>query len=104
MIVVADSGPLHYLILLNQTELLRQPLRSLERSHADLVLIDETAGRAEARRRNLRVTVTTHTVASAGRRRRRTGCRSSGDAATAIACAIQVLGCCRVGRSACDDR
>jgi predicted nucleic acid-binding protein len=42
MIVVADSGPLHYLILLR----------------ADLILIDDFSGRAEARRRSLRVTGT----------------------------------------------
>lgn len=116
MIVVADSGPLHYLILIEQTELLhrlygqvfvpdavaselesagsppavsawisRPPswvtvtpvppeqlesvtddLDSGERAaialagaiHADLLLIDDAAGRAEARRRNLRVTGT----------------------------------------------
>jgi len=116
MIVVADSGPLHYLILLNQTELLHrfygqviipeavvkeltsggapQPVRGWlskpppwlrvqtvssaqlalvtsdldlgEREaiaiahllHADLLLIDEISGRAEARRRSLRVTGT----------------------------------------------
>ena len=116
MIVVADSGPLHYLILLNQTELLHriyrqvivpeavlreltlasapQPVKdwfarcpswlqiqsvpfaetelvtidldlgereAIALAHllgADLLLIDETAGRAEARRRNLRVTGT----------------------------------------------
>ncbi len=37
MIVVADRGPLHYLILLRD-------------------LIDESAGRAEARRRSIRIT------------------------------------------------
>jgi predicted nucleic acid-binding protein len=116
MIVVADSGPLHYLILLDCTELLQRfygrvlvpdavaselssvgtppivrdwieqppswvdvvPVSSEavqgiteeldlgERSAialaatlgADLLLIDEAAGRAEARRRNLRVTGT----------------------------------------------
>ena len=116
MIVVADSGPLHYLILLDHAELLRRfygrvavpdavaaelisvgapdavrawmahppswvevlpvaseavaavsdDLDTGERSaialaeilHADLLLIDEAAGRAEARRRNLRVTGT----------------------------------------------
>jgi predicted nucleic acid-binding protein len=116
MIVVADSGPLHYLILLDHADLLRrfygqvmvpdavaielssvsappavrdwisQPptwvtvipvtpeqLQAIsedldlgERSaialaavlKADLLLIDEAAGRAEARRRNLRVTGT----------------------------------------------
>ena len=116
MIVVADSGPLHYLILLDHSELLRRfysrvvvpdavaselsaagapptvrdwilqlpPWVSVvpvaleavetitddldlgERSaialtatlSADLLLIDEAAGRAEARRRNLRVTGT----------------------------------------------
>ena len=116
MIVVADSGPLHYLILLDQTELLHrfygqvivpeavfkeltfgrapQPVREWlskrpswlsvqavpssqlelvtddldlgEREaialaqllHADLLLIDESSGRAEARRRSLRVTGT----------------------------------------------
>ena len=116
MIVVADSGPLHYLILLDYTELLRrfysrvvvpdavaselsaagapptvrdwilQPpswvsvvpvaLEAVETITddldlgeraaialaatlgADLLLIDEAAGRAEARRRNLRVTGT----------------------------------------------
>jgi predicted nucleic acid-binding protein len=116
MIVVADSGPLHYLILLDQTELLHrfygqivvpqavlreltsadtpQPVRDwlssppawlrvqeaprnqvqlitadldlgekeaialAELLRADLLLIDETAGRAEARRRGLRVTGT----------------------------------------------
>lgn len=116
MIVVADSGPLHYLILLGHTELLRRfygevvvpeavatelcsvlapaavrdwisrppswvkvvpvepeqvqtvtdDLDLGERSaialaitlHADLLLIDEAEGRAEAKRRNLRVTGT----------------------------------------------
>ncbi len=116
MIVVADSSPLHYLILVEQADLLRQlyeevlvpdavaaelraaasppavrewvstPLSWLrvvevtirdidpvsdeldlgeraaialaERTRADLLLIDETAGRAEARRRRLRVTGT----------------------------------------------
>ena len=116
MIVVADSGPLHYLILLDQTELLShfygqvvvpeavlreltsgrapQPVRdwlsrppswlriqavpsdqlelitddldlgereAIVLAHllqADLLLIDESLGRAEARRRNLRVTGT----------------------------------------------
>jgi len=116
MIVVADTGPLHYLILLDHVELLHRfygqvvvpdavaielsspsapsPVRDWmarappwlsvvpvesdrvraitddldlgERAaialaatiHADLLLIDEAAGRAEARRRNLRVTGT----------------------------------------------
>jgi predicted nucleic acid-binding protein len=116
MIVVADSGPLHYLILLDHADLLRrfygqvmvpdavaielssvsappavrdwisrpstwvtvipvaaEQLQAIsedldlgERSaialaavlKADLLLIDEAAGRAEARRRNLRVTGT----------------------------------------------
>lgn len=116
MIVVADSSPLHYLILLEQTEILRrlyenvllpdavaaelraasaprqvsewmsrppswlrtidvpaEDIASLpdeldlgeraaialaERTGADLLLIDESAGRAEARRRSLRVTGT----------------------------------------------
>jgi predicted nucleic acid-binding protein len=116
MIVVADSGPLHYLILLEQIELLRRfygqvlvpepvagelsataapatvrewirkppawvevrPVPSdavsmitedldlgeraaialAETVHADLLLIDEAAGRAEAKRRHLRVTGT----------------------------------------------
>jgi predicted nucleic acid-binding protein len=116
MIVVADSGPLHYLILLDQTELLHrfygqviipeavdreltsgktpQPVRewlsnppawlrvqavsssqlelvtadldlgereAIALAHllrADLLLIDEISGRAEAHRRSLRVTGT----------------------------------------------
>jgi len=116
MIVVADSGPLHYLILLEQIELLRrfygqvlvpEPVANelsaagapavvrewitkpptwvdvravtpdavsmitddldlgeraaialAETMHADLLLIDEAAGRAEAKRRHLRVTGT----------------------------------------------
>jgi predicted nucleic acid-binding protein len=116
MIVVADSGPLHYLILLDQTELLHrfygqvvvpeavvreltsggtpQPVtdwlskppswlrvqavpssqlelvtddldlgerEAIALAHllrADLLLIDEASGRAEARRRSLRVTGT----------------------------------------------
>src|SRR5438552_932555 len=116
MIVVADSSPLHYLILLEQTELLhrlyaevaipdtvaaelraaesprrvnewlsnppswlrvvvvtanelvsvseeldlgeRAAIALAERIEAQLLLIDEIAGRAEARRRNLRVTGT----------------------------------------------
>jgi predicted nucleic acid-binding protein len=116
MIVIADSGPLHYLILLEQTELLhhfygevivpeavadelravgspqpvsdwmrrtpswmklasvtaeeiasiageldlgeRAAIALAEKRRADLLLIDETAGRAEARRRGLRVTGT----------------------------------------------
>jgi predicted nucleic acid-binding protein len=116
MIVVADSGPLHYLILLEHIELLRRfygqvlvpepvaaelsaagaspavrewikkppswvDVRSVppetvsmisddldlgeraaialaETMHADLLLIDEAAGRAEAKRRHLRVTGT----------------------------------------------
>lgn len=127
MIVVADSGPLHYLILLEETELLRQLYENViipqsvadelhapgapqivskwlkappswleivrvtdeeiasvsedldlgeraaialaERIGAALLLIDETAGRAEARRRSLRVTGTLgvlRTAAEAG--------------------------------------
>ena len=116
MIVVADSGPLHYLILLEHIELLRrfygqvlvpEPVAAelsaaaapavvrewitkpptwvevravpsdavsmitddldlgeraaialAETVHADLLLIDESAGRAEAKRRHLRVTGT----------------------------------------------
>jgi predicted nucleic acid-binding protein len=116
MIVVADSGPLHYLILLDHTELLEHFYRQVvvpdsvageltaaatprvvrewmarppswvdvrlvpseavaavtddldlgeraaialaETVQADLLLIDEAAGRAEARRRHLRVTGT----------------------------------------------
>ena len=116
MIVVADSGPLHYLILLEQTELLprfygqvfvpeavlqeltankapqlvrewlskppgwlrpqsvapdqldlvtedldlgeREAIALAHLLGADLLLIDETSGRAEARRRHLRVTGT----------------------------------------------
>jgi predicted nucleic acid-binding protein len=116
MIVVADSGPLHYLVLLDQADLLHrfygqvvipeavrreltsgktpQPVKewlsdpppwlrveavtssqlalvtddldlgereAIAIAHllrADLLLIDETSGRAEARRRNLRVTGT----------------------------------------------
>lgn len=116
MIVVADSGPLHYLILVGSVDLLhrfygqvlvpdavagelaasgapaavrdwigapptwvdvqamaaealaaitddldlgeRAALALAERAHADLVLIDDAAGRAEARRRRLRVTGT----------------------------------------------
>ena len=127
MIVVADSGPLHYLILLEQADLLRrlygdvlipdtvaaelraagsppavsqwvsappswlqvvevtsQEIDSVseeldageraaialaESTRADLLLIDESAGRAEARRRSLRVTGTLgvlRTAAEAG--------------------------------------
>lgn len=116
MIVVADSGPLHYLILLEQVDLLQrfygqvlvpepvarelshestpamvrewitkppvwvdvQPVSAealstvtddldlgeraaialAETMHADLLLIDEAAGRVEAKRRRLRVTGT----------------------------------------------
>jgi predicted nucleic acid-binding protein len=116
MIVVADSSPLHYLILLEQAEILerlygnvlipdavaaelraaasprsvsewisnpplwlrivevtaeqiasvfdeldlgeRAAIALAERTGADLLLIDESAGRAEARRRSLRVTGT----------------------------------------------
>jgi predicted nucleic acid-binding protein len=116
MIVVADAGPLHYLILLEHAELLHRfydevvvpdavanelslpsaprPVREwvshaptwlkivpaeaervqeitdeldlgersaialAEAMHADLLLIDEAAGRAEAKRRSLRVTGT----------------------------------------------
>ena len=116
MIVVADSGPLHYLILLEHVDLLQRfygqvllpeavaselsaagtpdPVRQwitkpppwvdvrplgpegvatitddldlgeraaialAEMVHADLLLIDEAAGRAEAKRRHLRVTGT----------------------------------------------
>jgi predicted nucleic acid-binding protein len=116
MIVVADSGPLHYLILLEHIELLRRfygkvlvpepvagelsaaaapavvrdwitkpptwvdvrpvptdgasmisddldlgeraAIALAETMHADLLLIDEAAGRAEAKRRHLRVTGT----------------------------------------------
>lgn len=116
MIVVADSGPLHYLILLEHVDLLRRfygqvlvpeavaselsatgapgivrewitkpptwvdvrpvspaavstitddldlgeraAIALAETMHADLLLIDEAAGRAEAKRRHLRVTGT----------------------------------------------
>jgi predicted nucleic acid-binding protein len=126
MIVVADSGPLHYLILLEQTELLHrfygavvipeavmeelcsgtvpQPVRDwlskppswlrvesappdqLERVtrdldrgereaialalrlRADLILIDESRGRAEARRAKLRITGTLGVLAVAAKR------------------------------------
>ena len=122
MIVVADSGPLHYLILLEQVDLLRrfygqvlvpEPVASelsaagapgvvrewitkppawvdvrpvtseavstitddldlgeraaialAEAAHADLLLIDEAAGRAEAKRRHLRVTGTLGVLSS----------------------------------------
>jgi predicted nucleic acid-binding protein len=122
MIVVADSGPLHYLILLEHTELLRRfygqvvvpesvasglsatgapavvrewitkpptwvDVRSVppdavsmisddldlgeraaialaEAMRADLLLIDEAAGRAEAKRRQLRVTGTLGVLSS----------------------------------------
>lgn len=114
MIIVADSGPLHYLILLDQADLLRRfysrvcvpeavaaeisaagaprivrdwmagppswvdvltvapeaveaitddldlgersAIALAETLHADLLLIDEAAGRTEAKRRHLRVT------------------------------------------------
>lgn len=123
MIVVADSGPLHYLIQLEQVDLLRRfygqvlvpqavagelstvgapgvvrewitrppswvevrPVASdviaaitddldlgersaialAETLHADLLLIDEAAGRAEAKRRHLRVTGTLGVLRSA---------------------------------------
>jgi predicted nucleic acid-binding protein len=126
MIVVADSGPLHYLILLDHAELLHRfydevvvpdavaneltsssapsavrewisrapPWLSVvpvkadqlqevtgeldlgERAaialagviHADLLLIDKAAGRAEARRRNLRVTGTLGVLRTAAER------------------------------------
>lgn len=126
MIVVADTGPLHYLILLNHAELLHRfydevvvpdavaielslpsapkavrdwvsrapPWLSVvaveadrmqevtdqldlgERAaialagaiHADLLLIDEAAGRAEAKRRNLRVTGTLGVLRTAAER------------------------------------
>lgn len=116
MIIVADSGPLHYLILLDQADLLRRfygrvcvpeavaaelsavgaprivrdwisgppswvevlpvapeaveaitddldlgersAIALAETLHADLLLIDEAAGRTEAKRRHLRVTGT----------------------------------------------
>jgi predicted nucleic acid-binding protein len=127
MIVVADSSPLHYLILLEQADLLRRLYEEVlipnavaaelrasaspatvsewvaapplwlrivevtprdidsvsdeldlgeraaialaERTRAELLLIDESAGRAEARRRSLRVTGTLgvlRTAAEAG--------------------------------------
>src|ERR1044071_665500 len=101
MIVVADSSPLHYLILIGEADLLRQlysevtippevsawmsqlptwvhvvtvtheemasvrkalgpgeraAITLAEKLNADLLLMDDTAGRAEAVRRNLRVT------------------------------------------------
>ena len=126
MIVVADSGPLHYLILLDQTELLSrfygqvvlpeavlreltsamapQPVKdwlseppswllvesvppteiqlvtaeldlgereAIALAHllrADLLLIDELSGRAEAKRRSLRVTATLGILRTAAER------------------------------------
>jgi predicted nucleic acid-binding protein len=123
MIVVADSGPLHYLILLEHVDLLRRfyghvlvpenvaselsataapdivrawitkapqwfevrpvpfadvaritddldlgeraAIALAETVHADLLLIDEAAGRAEAKRRQLRVTGTLGVLRSA---------------------------------------
>ena len=50
MIVVADSAPLHYLILLDHAE--RAAIALAEILHADLLLIDEAAGRVEARSSN----------------------------------------------------
>jgi predicted nucleic acid-binding protein len=127
MIVVADSSPLHYLILVDQTDLLRRLYEEVlipetvaaelradgsppavsgwlaaapswlrvvevtwreiesvsseldrgeraaialaEKTHADLLLIDETAGRAEARRRSLRVTGTLGVLRTAAQER-----------------------------------
>jgi predicted nucleic acid-binding protein len=126
MIVVADSGPLHYLVLLEHVDLLRhffghvlvpEPVASelsadgvpaivrewiikpttwgdvrpvtpealstitddldlgeraaialAETMHADLLLIDEAAGRAEAKRRHLRVTDTLGVLRSGAER------------------------------------
>jgi predicted nucleic acid-binding protein len=95
MIVVADTGPLHYLILLEHAELLHglygevvvpvdadrvqevtDELDLGERAaivlagtiHADLLLIDDAAGRAEAKRRNLRVTGTLGVLRAAAER------------------------------------
>jgi hypothetical protein len=90
MIVVADSGPLHYLILLDHADLLRrlygevavlpvarEAVQAITHDldlgdraaialagtlHADLLLIDEAAGPAEAKRRHLRVTRTQHEI------------------------------------------
>jgi predicted nucleic acid-binding protein len=126
MIVVADTGPLHYLILLDHAELLhrfygevvvpdavatelsspsapntvrdwisrappwlrvtaveaarvqevtdeldlgeRAAIALATANHADLLLIDEAAGRAEAKRRNLRVTGTLGVLRAAAER------------------------------------
>ena len=126
MIVVADSGPLHYLVLLDQVDLLarfyggvlipeavmselshrgapakvirwlsvpppwlrtvspapavidsitseldlgeREAIALASQVHADLILIDEWAGRIEARRRGLRLTGTLGVLRVAGER------------------------------------
>ena len=73
MIVVADSGPLHYLILLEHVDLRRfygerAAIALAEAMRADLLLIDEAAGRAEAKRRQLRVTGTLGVLRSGAER------------------------------------
>jgi hypothetical protein len=64
MIVVADSSPLHYLILIALAETMR----------ADLLLIDEAAGRREANRRHILVTGTLDTHSRVGIRALRRRC------------------------------
>jgi predicted nucleic acid-binding protein len=65
MIVVADSSPLRYLIVFGQQDLLPTlfgetwiPTAVLRELHADLVLMDDAAGRREALSLRLRITGT----------------------------------------------
>jgi predicted nucleic acid-binding protein len=58
MIVVADTSPINYLVLIAQIDLLAgryMPILIPPAVHAEVVLIDEKAGRQEALRRGLKV-------------------------------------------------
>ena len=65
MIVVADTSPLNYLILLDKSEILPKSVWRLELG-ADLLLIDERLGRQAAEARNLQVAGTLALLLRAG--------------------------------------
>jgi predicted nucleic acid-binding protein len=65
MIVIADTSPINYLVLIGQIEVLPNLAESV---NADRLIIDDLEGRREASRRNLSVIGTLGVPAEASRR------------------------------------